>query len=762
MPGKLLYSRRLALTGLFLAGFVLSGQSLLESTTSHYCVGCHNDRLKTGGVTLTNVGSDVASHAETLEKVLHKLRAGEMPPVGMPRPDAATYTALTSWLETELDRNALAHPNPGAPAVHRLNRAEYRNAVRDLLDLDLDHSANLPPDDSGYGFDNIGDVLTVSPLHMEKYLANARRIARLAIGTLKPSSALERFTPPRGTANDSIDALPLNERGGILIHRYFPFDADYSVLVRVRGNPGPGMPPAKLDLRIDGKRVKLYDADIDTEEANQGTRNFQLRLPFQAGAHEIGAAFLTEHAKLEGGPPRGPNYNPSTNGLFVDYVAIGGPYDPKGPGDTESRKRIFICRPADGSQESSCARKILTSLARQAYRRPVTAADLDPLMKLFATGRADGSNFESGIEMGLTAILVSPDFLFRVEHSSGRITDLELASRLSFFLWSSIPDEELLQTAEHGKLHDPAVLRQQTLRMLRDPKSQALLDNFAGQWLQLRNIAEWHPDPQKYPQFDEALRNAFERESSLFFENIVREDRSVLELIDADYTFVNERLARYYGIPGVYGSYFRRVPLTGQNQEKQRGGVLTQGGVLMITSYPTRTSPVLRGKWILENILGAPPPPPPPNVPQLVESAAGSAKSLREQLEKHRASAACAICHSRLDPLGFSLENFDGVGRYRAEEDGSPIDASGSMSNGTTVTGPAGLKKVILDRKDEFVEVMAGKLLTYALGRGLEYYDQPALRQIRREMTADNDRFSSLVLGVVNSVPFQMRRAPAR
>jgi hypothetical protein len=755
VPGKLLYSRGLALTGLFLVGFVLSGQSLLETTTTRYCVTCHSDKLKTGGVSLANAGT---LGPETLEKIFHKLRAGEMPPAGMPKPDAATVTALTSSLEAELDRNALAHPNPGAPAVHRLNRAEYRNAVRDLLVLDLDHSANLPPDDTGYGFDNIGDVLTVSPLHMEKYLANARRIARLAIGTLKPSTALERFTPPRGTANDAIDALPLNERGGILIHRYFPFDAEYSILVRVRGNPGPGMPPPKLDLRIDGQRVKLYDAAIDTEEANQGTRNLQLRLPVKAGAHEIGAAFLTENAKLEGGGGRGGNNNPSTNGLFVEYVAIGGPYDSKGPGDTESRKRVFSCRPATTAQETTCARKILTSLARQAYRRPVTAADIDPLMKLFTTGRADGSAFDAGIEMALTGLLVSPDFLFRVEHSTGRVSDLELASRLSFFLWSSIPDEQLLRIAESAKLHDPAMLRTQTLRMLGDPKSQALLDNFAGQWLHLRNIAEWHPDPMKYPQFDDALRNAFERESSLFFENIVREDRSVLELIDADYTFVNERLARYYGIPGVRGSYFRRVPVT----SKERGGVLTQGGVLMVTSYPTRTSPVLRGKWILENILGAPPPPPPPNVPQLEENAVGSAKSLREQLEKHRASAACAACHSRLDPLGFSLENFDGVGRYRAEEGGSPIDASGSMTNGATVTGPAGLKKVILDRKDEFVEVMAGKLLTYALGRGLEYYDQPALRQIRREMAAENERFSALVLGVVNSVPFQMRRAPER
>jgi hypothetical protein len=619
----------------------------------------------------------------------------------------------------------------------------------------LDHSAGLPPDDSGYGFDNIGDVLTVSPLHMEKYLANARRIARLAIGTLKPSTALERFTPPRGAAgNDEIDALPVHERGGILIHRYFPFDAEYSILVRVRGNPGPGMPPPKLDLRIDGRRVKLYDADIDVAEANQGTRNLQLRMPVTAGAHEIGAAFLTENAKIEGGGGRGANNNNSANGLSVEYVAIGGPYDPKGPGDTESRKRIFICK----SRDDACARRILASLARQAYRRPVAAADIDPLMKLFATGRVDGLNFEAGVEMALTAVLVSPNFLFRVERSDGRISDLELASRLSFFLWSSIPDEELLTVASADKLRDPAILRTQTLRLLNDPKSQALLNNFAGQWLHLRNIAEWRPDAEKYPQFDEALRNAFERESGLFFENIVREDRSVLELIDADYTFVNERLARYYGIPGVRGSYFRRVSLTG----KERGGVLTQGGVLMVTSYPTRTSPVLRGKWILENILGAPPPPPPPNVPQLEENAVGSAKSLREQLERHRADTACASCHSRLDPLGFALENFDGVGRYRAEEGGSPIDASGAMSNGTTVTGPAGLKKVVLERRDEFVEVMTGKLLTYALGRGLEYYDQPALRKIRRETAADNNRFSSLVLGVVNSVPFQMRKAPEK
>jgi cytochrome c553 len=732
----------------------LCAQTPLESTANRYCVTCHNDKLLTAGLSLAAVAS---APPDTLEKVLRKLRSGEMPPAGMPAPDAATRSSIVHSLETQLDKLAVEHPNPGAPAIHRLNRAEYRNAVRDLVGLDMDHGASLPPDDSGYGFDNIADVLTVSPLHMEKYLASAHHIARLALGTLKPSVSSEKITPPAGTANDSIDALPPRERGAILFRRYFPFDAEYSFLFRVRGNPAPGLPPAKLDLRIDGRRVKLVDADIDTAEANQGTRNIQLRLPLSAGDHTVGAGFLTESVKVEGGPGRGPGnaQPPNANGLSMDYVTVGGPYNPTGPGNTESRRMILIC----GQHEEMCARQILSNLARRAYRRPVSGADLAPLLKLFADGRADGKSFDSGIELALTGILVSPDFLFRTEHTPSGVTtkvgDLDLASRLSFFLWSSIPDEELLRTAEAGKLGEPATLATQVRRMLRDPKSQAFEENFAGQWLQLRNVAGWKPDPKKYPQFDEALRNAFERESDLFFSNIMHEDRSVLEFIDSDYTFLNDRLARHYGVPGVKGGYFRRVDLT---TTEHRGGVLSQGAILLVTSYPTRTSPVLRGKWILENILGTPPPPPPPDVPPLADSASNSARSLREQLEKHRADRACASCHARLDPLGFSLEQYDGIGRFRTEEDGAAIEASGALPDGTALNGIEGLKKVVLDRRDEFVECLSAKMLMYALGRGLESYDQPAVRAIRREAAGEDYRFSSIILGIVNSVPFQMRK----
>jgi mono/diheme cytochrome c family protein len=743
---------------------------LLESTVGDYCTDCHSDQLKTGGVTLEHASSNnVGAQAALLEKVLHKLRAGEMPPPGNPGPDAAERASLVKWLETQLDSASAAHPNPGAPAIHRLNKAEYSNAVRDLLGLDMDNSAGLPADDSGYGFDNIGDVLTVSPLHMEKYVSSARRIGRLAVGTLKASPAIEKF-PAKIPQNDSLDEMPINERGEVLARRYFPFDAEYSILVHVRGNPAAGLPAPKLDLRLDGNRVKLIDAVIDTAEANQGTRSIETRMPLPAGEHVIGAGFLSESAKLEGGAPGAGGRAgaaappPSPNVVSVEYISIGGPYNPTGPGDTESRRRIFICRPKTGEAEDICAKQILASLARRAYRRPVTAADTDPLMKLFAAGRADGGNFDSGVEMGLSGILVSPEFLFRVEKapaaaakgSTYHLADLDLASRLSFFIWSSIPDDELLGLAEKGKLHDPAVLAAQVRRMLADPKSKALVENFAGQWLRLRNVADWKPDPDKFKDVDETLRNTFERETELFFENIVTEDRSVLEFIDADYTFLNERLAKYYGIQGVKGSYFRRVALKGP----ERGGILTQASVLMVTSYPTRTSPVLRGKFILESILNAPPPPPPPNVPALDETASTTAKSLRETFEKHRANVACASCHSRLDPLGFSLENFDAVGKYRTKEGDSPIDASGNLADGTVIDGVAGLKKVILSRKDEFVEGLADKLLTYGLGRGLEYYDQPVVRDIRRQAEKSGYKFSSLVLAIVNSVPFEMRRVP--
>jgi cytochrome c551/c552 len=753
------------------AAVVARGQ-VLENAVSSYCLDCHDDTVKTAGVSLEHLSSSaVAAQASLLERVLHKVRAGEMPPAGNPAPAAADRSALVKWLETELDKNAVAHPNPGAPAIHRLNRAEYNNAVRDLLGLDyMDHSAGLPADDSGYGFDNIGDVLTVSPLHMEKYIASARRISRMAVGTQKPSVALEKIPIPRGTANDAIEALPISERGGILFHRFFPFDAEYAITVRVRGNPAPGLPAPKLDLRLDGKRVRLIDAEIDTAEQNQGTRSIETRMTLKAGDHTIAAGFLAESGKLEGGGGRGAASNNaaavSVNGVSVEYVSVGGPYKVAGPGETESRKRIFVCRPAAGSPEEPCARQILTTVAHRAYRRPVATAEIDPLMKLFAAGRTDGGSFDAGIEMALSGVLVSPEFLFRVEKAPAanspksiyKISDLDLASRLSFFLWSSIPDDELLQAAEKGKLRDPAVLRTQVTRMLADAKSKSLVDNFAGQWLRLRNVADWKPDPDKFPGFDDALRNAFQRETELFFENIIHEDRSVLEFIDADYTFVNEKLAKFYGIPNVKGSYFRRVALTGT----ERGGILTQGSTLLVTSYPTRTSPVLRGKWILESILGAPPPPPPPDVPVLNEAAVTNAASLREVFAKHRDNVACAVCHSRLDPLGFSLENFDATGKFRTKDGDVPVDASGAMPGGAVIEGPAGLKKVLMGRKDEFVENVAGQLLTYALGRGLEYYDQPTVREIGRKTAAGDYKFSAMVLAIADSVPFEMRRVPEK
>ena len=760
--------RSFATVLLLLSGFPALAQSgangLLESTVSEYCLDCHTDQLKTGGITLEHASSkDVGSQAALLEKMLHKLRAGEMPPAGNPGPDAAQRAALVTWLEGELDRASAAHPNPGSPAVHRLNKAEYSNAVRDLLGLDLDNSAGLPADDSGYGFDNIGAVLTVSPLHMEKYVSSARRISRLAVGTLKASPALEKF-PARIPQGDSLDAMPMNERGEVLLNRYFPFDAEYSILVRVRGTPAAGLPPPKLDIRLDGERLKLVDAEFDTQEANQGTRNFETRLALSAGPHTVAAGFLSESARLETGGGRGNTPPPSPNGVSVEYITIGGPYNPSGPGETESRHRIFICRPKPGEADNVCAGQILSSLARRAYRRPVTDSDVDPLLKLFAAGRADGGSFDSGIEMALSGILVSPEFLFRVEKPPAAVAkgatyhlpDLDLASRLSFFIWSSIPDEELLGLAEKGKLHDEAVLDAQVKRMLADPKSRALVQNFAGQWLRLRNVADWKPDPAKFKDIDDAMRSSFERETELFFQSIVSEDRSVLEFIDADYTFLNERLARYYGIPGVKGSYFRRVAL----KSPERGGILTQASILMVTSYPTRTSPVLRGKWILESILDAPPPPPPPNVPTLNDDSITSAKSLRETFEKHRANVACAACHARLDPLGFSLENFDAAGKYRTKDGDGAIDASGNLPDGTEIDGVVGLKKLLLARKGEFVEGLASGLLTYALGRGLEYYDQPVVRDIRRQAEKNDYRFSSIVLAIANSVPFEMRRVP--
>lgn len=733
---------------------------LLDTTLDQYCTTCHNDRSLTAGLSLEGVrGDDVSAHTPVLEKVLRRLRTREMPPPSRPRPSESTTSQLVAWLEASLDRVALDAPDPGAPAIHRLNRAEYRNAVRDLLGIDLDHARDLPADDSGYGFDNIGDVLTVSPLHIEKYVSAARRVSQLAIGTTTPQPVVEKYTPPSGSRNEAIAGLPPNQRGGTLFRHFFPFDADYTITVRIRGRRILHMPTPRLDVRVDGERVRLFEADYENEEAKQGTRNYEVSITLPAGDHTIGAGFLTEYAT----DPQDPRDRQSA-GYSVDYVLVGGPFDATGVGESESQQRIFVCRPEPGSAEEPCARRILTMLARRAYRGLVTARDIDPLMTLFAEGRADGESFEHGIEMGLSGVLVAPRFLFRApvvpdEGRPGevyRLSDLDLASRLSFFLWSSIPDEELLSLAEEGVLSEPRVLDGQIARMIADPKSWALVKNFGGQWLHLRNVADWAPDPERYRGFDESLRYAFQQETELFLEHLIREDRSVLDLINADYTFVNERLANFYGIDGVEGGYFRRVSLEGTN----RGGVLTQGSVLMVTSYPTRTSPVLRGKWVLENLLGAPPPPPPPDVPALADVAETSAVSLREALEQHRASTACSVCHARLDPLGFALEGFDAVGRFRTADDGMSIDDSGALPDGTRVDGPSGLRDVLLARRVEVVETLAEKLLTYAIGRGLEATDRPALREIRRRVESGDYRFSALVEGIVDSVPFRMRRIP--
>ena len=735
---------------------------ILDNTLQQYCVVCHNETLRTADFSLEGVtASELSKHTSALEKVLRRLASGEMPPTGMPRPSDSARFELVSWLEARLDEHASDNPNPGSPAIHRLNRAEYSNAIRDLLGIDLDHSEDLPADDSGYGFDNIGDVLTVSPLHIEKYISAARRASRLAVGTLTPKPIVERYATQAGTQNEAIDGLPQNERGGILFKHVFPFYADYTITIRVRGRRMPHMPSPQLDVRVDGERIKLIDSAFSNLEAQQGTRLYEIPLTIEAGEHEIAAGFLNEYlipeTSSEGDLNSAFNYS-------VDYVLIGGPYATTRVGIKESQERIFICRPADVDQEEDCARKILSNLARRGYRGPVTPEDINPLIGLFSEGRKDGGSFEHGIEMALSGLLVSPRFLYRSPalpeggnvNDIYELSDIDLASRLSFFLWSSIPDEELLLIAEEGNLKKPEILSAQIDRMLTDPKARALVDNFGGQWLHLRNVQDWTPDPERYDYFDNSLRYAFQQETELFIANMIKEDRSILDLIDADYTFVNERLAEYYGIDGVEGGYFRRVPLIGTG----RGGLLGQGSILMVTSYPTRTSPVLRGKWVLENLLGSPPPPPPPDVPALDDSAEISAGSLREALEQHRANAACAVCHDRLDPLGFALESFDAVGRKRVTEHGLEVDDTGSLPDGTVVDGIDGLRNVLMMRKDEFVETFAEKLLTYAIGRGLEPSDRSTLREIRRTVEASDYRFSALVGGIVGSVPFRMRSVP--
>jgi len=754
-----------------------------------YCVTCHNQRLKTAGLTLDTLDvTNVAADGEVWEKVVRKLRSRAMPPLGLPRPDEATYSAFAARLETALDRAAAANPDPGRPTIHRLNRVEYTNAIRDLLALDIDGRALLPADEAGYGFDNIADVLSVSPALLQRYLIAAQKVSRLAVGdpSLRPVS--ETYDVPRTQFQEdrASEELPLGSRGGIAVRHYFPLDGEYSITIRLRRQFNSNLirgiaTREEIEVRLDGERVTTLKvggelAAQQTPEAraqyqNEGDRGLEIRFPARAGLRLVGISFLERTTVPEGmAPERMPvgtiSYWNRANALLgVDSIQIGGPFGAVAVGDTPSRRQIFVCRPSGGRDEESCATKILARLARLGYRRPATQEEVETLLRFYRAGRRDGS-FDSGIQFALEKLLVSLDFLFRSEIDPAsargrayRISDLELASRLSFFLWSSIPDDELLGLADRGRLKDAAVLRQQVQRMLGDPRASALVSNFGGQWLHLRNVRVWAPDPHEFPEFDEALREAFLQETELFFASQLREDRSVVDLLRADYTFVNERLARHYGIPNVYGEHFRRMTFS----DGRRAGLLGHGSILTVTSYPTRTSPVLRGKWLLENVLGAPPPPPPPNVPLLEENGAGKPPtSVRERLEQHRRNPACAVCHSRMDPLGFALENFDAIGRWRTLSEGNtPVDTSGVFLDGSKFDGPTEFRNVLLRYSDEFVATVTEKLLTYALGRGLESSDMPAVRGIVRGAADSGYRWSSLILGIVTSTPFQMRAAQA-
>ena len=753
-----------------------------------YCLSCHNGRTKTAGLELDAVNTQALDgNREVWEKVARKLRARQMPPAGGRRPGEAAYAAALASLETALDRLAAAHPDPGrTDTFRRLNRTEYHNAVRDLLALQVDVTDLLPGDSSSHGFDNV-TVGDLSPTLLERYVSAAEKISRLAVGRAgrAPGGTTVRVRPDL-TQEKHVAGLPVGTRGGAVVEHTFPVDGHYEVsmrLARDRNEHVEGLSgPHGVELLLDGERVRLFTVEPPAYRAEHALNyqpshddvdaHLKARMPVTAGPHTLGVTFpkrpslLVETARqpyeAHFNYYRHPRIQPA-----VYEVSITGPYDAAGPGDTPSRERLFVCRPAGPDEDDACARHILRKLLRRAYRRPVTEADLRGPFELYRAARAAGG-FEAGVEMALAAVLVSPEFLFRIEQDppgaaageAYRLDDLALASRLSFFLWSSIPDDELLAAAERGELGDPEVLERQVRRMLADPRSRNLVTNFAAQWLHLRNLDAIAPDMRIFPDFDDNLRQAFRQETEMLVDSVMREDRSVLDLLRADYTFVNERLAKHYGIPHVYGSRFRRVDFGGGEDHAPRGGLLRHGSILLVTSYATRTSPVIRGKWILDNVLGVPPPPPPPDVPELEETGAGArATSMRERLAGHRANPACASCHRLMDPVGFAFENYDAVGRWRATDGGAPIDASGTLFDGSAFDGVGGLQDALLARPELFVTTLAEKLLTFAVGRGVEHYDAPAVRRIVRAAQADGYRFSSLVTEVVNSMPFRMRKA---
>ena len=759
-----------------------------------YCVACHNDRARQAGLTLQTIDTDnvgyVAGEVEAWEKVVRKLRGRAMPPPGRPRPDAAAYAAAAHVLEAALDAAAAADPNPGRPPIHRLNRVEYRNAIRDLLGLEIDERELLPPDESGYGFDNIADVLAISPVLLDRYMVAAEKISRLALGdaaAIRP--AIETYTVPYTLWQEGrmSEDLPFGSRGGLAVSHHFPLDGEYVIrleLQRAYGNHIRGLQePNDIELRLDRARIGQFTVGGDGVRAawnavsrpslyeQTADEGLEVRLQVKAGTRLVSAAFLDRAAVAEGVLEPRPGvsslaYSRDRNAaMALGSIEIGGPYDGVTPEDTPSRRQVFSCYPQAPAEEAGCAAEILSSLARRAFRRPVDEVDVGPLLALYEEGRREGS-FEQGIQFAVRGILIDPEFLFRIERDPAGaapataypVSDLELASRLSFFLWSSFPDDELIDAAAAGRLREPGVLQSQIARMLGDRRSDGFIDNFFGQWLLLRNMRTVAPDPDAFLDFDENLREAMEQETALFVESQVREDRGVLDLLRAEYTFLNERLARHYGVPNVYGNHFRQVAVAGYG----RGGLLGQGSVLTATSYPNRTSPTKRGLWVLESLLGSPPPPPPPEVPGLPDAnhpEEARRLSMRERMEVHRISPVCASCHVLMDPLGFSLENYDGIGAWRTTEDGAPIDVSSTLPDGSRFAGPAGLRDILLGSEERFAETVTEKLLTYALGRGVEYYDAPAVRSIARGAAASDYRWSSMILGVVESTPFQMRRS---
>src|SRR6267143_1171917 len=774
--------------------------SILPSNIiNRHCVTCHNGRLKTAGLELDSLGAHpVADQAEQWEKIVTKFRTGEMPPPGRPRPDAATYRAVAAALERELDASAAASPHPGRVPVHRLNRTEYANAIRDLLGLEIDGRELLSSDEADQeGFDNVASVLSVSPALLENYLSAARTLSRRAAGDPALRPVIDTFKISKALVQDERlgDDLPFGSQGGALIRYQFPLDAEYTIKVLLRRQEydyivGIGE-PHQIDFRLDGVRLKRFTVGgegkgMTTPENFAGNTQgdpewevymhaadagLEARVPVKAGVHEVGVSFVGRFWEPEGvlQPPQ-TGFGRTTNEYYhgnpaVEIVSIGGPYGVPATGDSPTRRKVFICgSKVSGGQgppekEDGCARKILSTLAARAYRRPVTESDVQTLLGFYKVGRTEDS-FDAGIQRGIERILAAPSFLFRIERepagiaagSAYRLSDLDLASRLSFFLWSSIPDDELRDAAVRGKLNDPAALEQQVQRMLRDPRSNALVDNFASRWLELSKLSGVVPDTELYPEFDENLRDAMEQETKLFVASQVHDNRSVVELLTADYSFLNERLAAHYGIRNIYGNHFRRVTFT----DRTRGGLLGQSSVLTVTSYPNRTSVTMRGRWLLANMLGAPPPPPPPDIPALKEAGVeGQPRSLRERMEMHRKNPACASCHQRMDPLGFALENFDALGKWRTSSDGAPIDPSASFPDGTRFEGAAGLRTLLVSHKEDFVRTLSAKLLAYAIGRGLDYHDMPAIRRIARDAAPDYT-WSSVIAGIVRSTPFSM------